>query len=297
MNPALADMTSEEARSAAEAKRIAESSPFARDPEVIAMIDAMRRDNRKADPLSRLPDVHPGRIPAHVAIIMDGNGRWAQQRGFPRIFGHRNGAASVRSVIKECQMLGVKVLTLYSFSMENWKRPPDEVESLMYMYALYLEGEREPLVRDNIQFRQIGRREGLPASVLEAADRLTEATAKNTGPTLCIAVNYGSRAEITDAMKSIARRVKDGELSPDDINESMIDAALYTGGLPDPDLLIRTAGEMRVSNYLLWQISYAELYVTDALWPDFGVPEFHAAIRDYAGRRRRFGGLDAPESV
>jgi undecaprenyl diphosphate synthase len=176
--------------------------------------------------------------------------------------------------------------------MENWKRPADEIESLMYMYGMYLDGERDALVRENLRFRQIGRREGLPQEVLDAADRLTDATAKNTGPTLCIAVNYGSRAEITDAVKAIAAKVTSGELAPQDITENTIASHLYTSGLPDPDLLIRTAGEMRVSNYLLWQISYAELHVTSTLWPDFGVPELHAAIRDYASRKRRFGGLN-----
>jgi len=259
----------------------------------VAALAEMRVGNPKADPCTHLPDVPPARIPRHIAVIMDGNGRWAQQRGFPRVFGHRNGAASVRTVIKQCQNLGVRVLTLYSFSLENWKRPPEEVEALMYMYALYLDGERESLVRENIRFRQIGRREGLPAPVLEAADRLTEATAGNTGPTLCIAVNYGSRAEITDAVRALADKVKAGELDPADIGEHSITDHLYTAGLPDPDLLIRTAGEQRVSNYLLWQISYAELHVTDVLWPDFGVEEFHAAIRDYASRERRFGGLKA----
>ncbi len=270
------------------------ASPFSADQHALSVVRSLREHNSKADPLARLPELHPSRLPRHIAIIMDGNGRWAEQRGFPRIFGHRNGAAAVREVLNECRVLGTEVLTLYSFSMENWKRPTDEVESLMYMYGLYLEGERDTLVRDNLRFRQIGRRDGLPREVLDAADRLTEATSGNTGPTLCIAVNYGSRAEITDAMRSIARRVRAGELTPDSIDEAAIDAELYTAGLPDPDLLIRTAGEMRVSNYLLWQISYAELHVTPTLWPDFGIPHLHAAIRDYAGRRRRFGGLDAP---
>lgn len=272
-------------------------SPFAADPAAIRIVDQWRRHNPKADPLSRLPDVHPAKLPRHIAIIMDGNGRWAEQRGFPRIFGHRNGASAVREVLNECRILGTEVLTLYSFSMENWKRPTDEVESLMYMYSLYLEGERDVLVRENMRFRQIGRREGLPQSVLDAADRLADATAKNTGPMLCIAVNYGSRAEITDAMRVLARRVQAGELKPDQIDEAMIDGSLYTAGLPDPDLLIRTAGEMRVSNYLLWQISYAELHVTPTLWPDFGIDHLHAAVRDFAGRRRRFGGLDADRTA
>jgi undecaprenyl diphosphate synthase len=270
------------------------AGPFAGDARAAAFVERLRRRHPKADPLGRLPDVHPERLPRHVAIIMDGNGRWAQQRGFPRVFGHRNGAAAVRTIIEETAALGIDVLTLYSFSLENWKRPSDEVQSLMDLYSLYLDGERERLVRENVRFVQIGRRDGLPSPVIDAVDRLMEATAKNTGPTLCLAVNYGARAEIVDAVRAIAERVAAGELSPAAIDEATISANLYTHGLPDPDLLIRTAGEMRISNYLLWQISYAELYVTPTLWPDFGVAEFHAAIRDYAGRKRRFGGLDDP---
>jgi undecaprenyl diphosphate synthase len=235
--------------------------------------------------------VHPARIPRHIAIIMDGNGRWAQERGFPRVFGHRNGAAAVREVIQECQKLGVEVLTLYSFSSENWKRPSEEVQALMGLYVMYLEGEAERLARENLRFVQIGQRDGLPPEVLAGVDRLVNATAKNTGPTLCLAVNYGARTEIVDAVRAIAGKVERGELRAADISEETVSANLYTAGLPDPDLLIRTAGEMRVSNYLLWQISYAELHVTSVYWPDFGAAELHKAIRDYASRRRRFGGL------
>jgi undecaprenyl diphosphate synthase len=279
---------------AADAARHA-PSPWADDPRAQAVVAEMRRRTPAADPLSRLPDVHPQRIPRHIAVIMDGNGRWAQQRGFPRVFGHRNGAAAVREVIEECNRLGVEALTLYSFSLENWKRPDDEIRALMMLYVTYLDGERERLARENMRFVQIGRRDGLPPEVLAASDRLVEATAGNTGATLCLAVNYGARAEITDAVRAIASRVQRGELDPSQIDESVIGASLYTAGLPDPDLLIRTAGEMRVSNYLLWQISYAELHVTDVLWPDFGVDDLHRAIRDFAGRRRRFGGLDTTE--
>jgi undecaprenyl diphosphate synthase len=268
-------------------------SAFEGDPRAHAVVERMRRRTPKADPMGRLPDVHPERIPRHVAIIMDGNGRWAEQRGFPRVFGHRNGAAAVRTVIEEASALGIEVLTLYSFSLENWKRPADEVQGLMDLYTLYLDGERDRLMRENVRFVQIGRREGLPEPVVDAVERLMAATAKNTGPTLCLAVNYGARAEIVDAMRAIARRVEAGEMSVDDIDEQAVSDNLYTHGLPDPDLLIRTAGEMRVSNYLLWQISYAELHVTPTYWPDFGIPDLHAAIRDYAGRKRRFGGLDA----
>jgi undecaprenyl diphosphate synthase len=269
----------------------APASPFAGDPSAIAAVERLRRRAPKADPMGRLPDVHPERIPRHIAIIMDGNGRWAKQRGFPREFGHRNGAAAVRAVIEECSLLGVEVLTLYSFSMENWKRPQGEVSALMSLYMTYLEAELERFMKENLKFRQIGRRDGLAPEVLEAADRLTEVTKHNTGSTLCLAVNYGARAEIVDAVRAIAERVKRGEISPGDIDDATIHDHLYTAGLPDPDLLIRTAGEMRVSNYLLWQISYAELHVTDVLWPDFGAADLHAAIRDYAGRTRKFGGL------
>lgn len=261
------------------------------DPELAAIIESMRRRSPEADPIGHLPDVHPARIPRHIAIIMDGNGRWAQQRGFPRIFGHRNGAAVVRTVVEECGRLGVECLTLYSFSLENWKRPTDEIEALMSLYTTYLDGEADEIRRKNIRFVQIGRREGLPAQVLDASDRLVELTRQNTGPTLCLAVNYGARAEIVDAVRRIAERVRVGQLAPEQIDEQTIASNLYTAGLPDPDLLIRTAGELRVSNYLLWQISYAELHVTDVLWPDFGVGDLHTAIRDFARRSRRFGGL------
>jgi undecaprenyl diphosphate synthase len=261
-------------------------SPFADDAGAMRAVERARRRNPKADPLGRVPDVHPERIPRHIAIIMDGNGRWAKQKGFPREFGHRNGAAAVRTVIEECGLLGVEVLTLYSFSMENWKRPAAEVSALMSLYMMYLEAEIDRFMKENLRFRQIGRREGLAPEVLEAADRLTEMTAKNTGATLCLAVNYGARAEIVDAVRAIAERVKRGEIQPGAITDETVHDHLYTAGL-----LIRTAGEMRVSNYLLWQISYAELHVTDVLWPDFGVADLHAAIREYARRNRKFGGL------
>ncbi len=266
--------------------------PYAQDPDALAAVEAMRRRLPKADPLRHLPDVHPARIPRHIAIIMDGNGRWAQERGFPRVFGHRNGAATVRAIIEASGLLGVEVLTLYSFSLENWKRPAEEIAALMSLYSMYLEGERQRLVRENIRFVQIGRRQGLPDEVLAACDALTAATAGNTGATLCVAVNYGSRAEIVDAVRAIADEAQRGEIRPEQITDETISAHLYTAGLPDPDLLIRTAGEMRVSNYLLWQISYAELHVTNVLWPDFTVADLYRAVRDYASRRRRYGGLD-----
>ena len=251
----------------------------------------MRARNPKADPAAYIPDVHPAKIPRHIAIIMDGNGRWANARNLPRALGHRAGAEVVRTIIEQCGKLGVEVLTLYSFSMENWKRPEAEVSALMQLYMQYIEQELARFMEENIRFRQIGRREGLAPEVLAAADRLTEATKNNTAATLCLAVNYGARTEIVDAVRAIASRVKRGEIDPAQITEDTIHDHLYTAGLPDPDLLIRTAGEMRVSNYLLWQISYAELHVTDTLWPDFGIEDLHTAIRDYASRTRKFGGL------
>jgi undecaprenyl diphosphate synthase len=227
---------------------------------------------------------------------MDGNGRWARERALPRIAGHRAGSEAVRDIVTECSRLGMDALTLYSFSSENWKRPLDEVVGLMSLYLEYLAKERQELVDNNVQFRQIGRRDGLPAEVLDACDAMIDATKHCTGMKLVIALNYGSRAEITDAVRAIATRVASGGLSPDDITEDVIAANLYTADLPDPDLLVRTAGELRISNYLLWQISYAELYVTDVYWPDFRATDLHRAIEDYAGRNRRFGALDETNS-
>ena len=232
------------------------------------------------------------RLPGHVAIIMDGNGRWARQRNLPRFAGHRAGAKTVRLIVEECARVGLKQLTLYSFSTENWNRPPEEVALLMDLYVEYMRSQRQLLLDNNIQFAQIGRREGLPQPVLDELANTLEATKKNTGMTLCLAINYGSRGEITDAVRRIAEEVRAGRILPEGITEEVISSRLYTAGMPDPDLLIRTAGEMRISNYLLWQISYAEFYVTDMFWPEFGIAELHAAFRDFAGRNRRFGGVD-----
>lgn len=230
-------------------------------------------------------------LPRHVAIIMDGNGRWAQQQGKPRLFGHQHGATVVRHIVTECARLNLDALTLYSFSIDNWKRPAEEIEFLMELYADYLVQERQTMMENNVRFVQIGRREGLPGSVLEQLDRCINATAGNTGLTLALAINYGSRAEITDAVKAIAGKVVTGELKPEDIVERTVARHLYTAGMPDPDLLIRTAGEMRISNYLLWQISYAELYVAEPCWPDFTVDHLRQAIREYAKRKRKFGAV------
>lgn len=230
-------------------------------------------------------------LPRHVAVIMDGNGRWAQERGLPRHEGHRQGAASVRAVIEECCRLGLTHLTLYCLSSENWKRPQQELDFLMTLLHQYLLDERAEIMEQDIRFRVIGQRSGLPDDVLREIDESTRVSAGNGGMTLCLAINYGSRAEIVDALKDIAERVRRGDVAPADIDEAMIGDALYTRGMPDPDLLIRTAGEMRVSNYLLWQISYAELWVSPKCWPDFDAATLHEALRDYAGRVRRFGGL------
>ncbi len=261
------------------------------DPREREAVARMRRVNPRADPLRLVPGVAPSRVPRHVAIIMDGNGRWASARGFPRVFGHRNGAAAVRRTIDEAGRLGIEFITLFSFSSENWKRPSDEVGELMRLYFTYMSGEREHLVSENIRLVQIGRREGLPPEALAALDETIRATSRCTGATLCLAVNYGSRGEIIDAVRSIARDARDGRLDPESIDEATLSSRLNTAGLPDPDLLIRTAGEMRVSNFLLWQISYAELWVTPTYWPDFGAEHLREAVRAYAGRDRRFGGL------
>ena len=234
------------------------------------------------------------RVPRHIAIIMDGNGRWAAARGLPRIAGHREGARRVRAVVEECARLGVEALTLYSFSSENWKRPEDEVTALMELARHHLQLERQMMLANDIRFRRLGRREGLPAPVLAEFDRTEDETSTCRGMTLCLAMNYGSRQEIVDGIRSIANRVRRGELEPAAIEESTVSAALGTHGLPDPDLLVRTAGERRISNFLLWQISYAELFVTEVLWPEFGVEALHAAIDDFGARRRTYGGLQGP---
>jgi len=231
-------------------------------------------------------------IPRSVAIIMDGNGRWARSRGLGRHFGHEAGAKVVRRIVTEAARLGLDALALYSFSIENWTRPVDEVNALMHLYADYLVHERSTVMDHNIRLRHLGRRSGLPKSVLCELDESVRVSAGNTGMHLCLALNYGSRAEITDAVTRIARQVTAGETDPVEIDDAMISASLDTCGVPDPDLVIRTAGEMRLSNFLLWQVSYAEFYATDVFWPDFDEAEFHRAIHAYAARNRRYGGLD-----
>jgi undecaprenyl diphosphate synthase len=231
------------------------------------------------------------RLPRHVAIIMDGNGRWAVHRGLPRIEGHRRGVASVRRTTEHCARLGVEQLTLYCLSSENWRRPAHEIDFLMHLLEQYMIEERPLMMRERIQLSMIGHRDGLPASTLEELDRTVALTAGNDGLRLCLAINYGSRAEIVDAARALAKEARDGLIDPLQIDESALAARLDTAGMPDPDLLIRTAGEMRISNFLLWQISYAELWITDVCWPDFGEPQLDEAIAAFAGRDRRFGGL------
>lgn len=245
------------------------------------------------DTLQRLADagLDPDRLPRHVAVIMDGNGRWAQLRGLPRIEGHRRGVHSVRAIIEECCRLGIGQLTLYCLSVENWKRPQAELDFLMTLLHEYLIAERAEIMEQNIRFTTIGRRQGLDTQVLREIDENVRVSRDNTGMTLCLAINYSGRAELVDAVKQLAGRVQNGQLEPDAIDEALVSEALYTSVMPDPDLLVRTAGEMRVSNFLLWQISYAEIWVTSKCWPEFDAATLHQALRDYAGRERRFGGL------
>jgi undecaprenyl diphosphate synthase len=245
------------------------------------------------DTLKRLSEVglEPDRMPAHVAVIMDGNGRWAKQRSLPRIEGHRRGVESVRSTIEEGCRLGLNQLTLYCLSSENWKRPREELDFLMALLEQYLIQERAEIMEQNIRFSVIGRRDGLPPAVLREINENVRVSQDNTGMGLCLAINYGSRTELVDAVRALARQVQERTLAPEQLDETHITSALYTAGLPDPDLLIRTAGEMRVSNFLLWQISYAELWVTERCWPDFDRATFHEALKEYGRRERKYGGL------
>ncbi len=237
-------------------------------------------------------DVPPEKRPKHVAIIMDGNGRWAQRQELPRIRGHQQGAKTVRVITEECARIGIEQLTLYCLSSENWKRPEDELEFLMFLLSQYMIDERETMMENNIRLRIIGKRERIPAEVQTEMDRSLEMTAKNTGTCLCLAINYGGRAEIVDAIQKISSKAISGELEVGNITEDIVSQHLYTAGMSDPDLLIRTAGEMRISNYLLWQISYAEMWVTKKMWPEFAIADFHQSIKDFSKRNRRFGGLN-----
>jgi undecaprenyl diphosphate synthase len=245
----------------------------------------------KANPLAILPDIDPRQIPRHIAVIMDGNGRWARERGLPRIEGHRRGSESVRSCTAACMEAGVPYLTLYAFSKENWQRPPDEVKALMSLLDRFLAERTAEIMERNIRLRAIGHLDDLPDKARRRLDTAMEKSAGNTALTLTLALSYGARTELTDATRAIARQVRAGKLDPESIDEKTISSHLYTAGVPDPDLLIRTSGEMRISNFLLWQISYAEIIVTPKLWPEFGKEDLFAAIREYAGRHRRYGGI------
>ena len=257
-----------------------------------------------SDPASVTQSTHPvaataggnpdtAGLPRHVAIIMDGNGRWAQQRELVRVEGHRQGVSSVRQVTEQAARLGIEQLTLFCLSSENWRRPKEELDFLMLLLKQYMIEERPLLLREQIRLVMIGDRTGLPADTLAAIDETVALCSENTGMRLCLAVNYGGRAEITAAAKSLAKQAAAGELDPDTITEASLAAHLETAGMPDPDLLIRTAGEMRVSNFLLWQMSYAELWVTPAAWPEFTADHLDQAIAAYRSRERRFGGLTA----
>jgi undecaprenyl diphosphate synthase len=228
-------------------------------------------------------------VPRSVAVIMDGNGRWAKRAGLERIRGHERGIDAVRTTVTECARLGVEALTLYAFSEENWQRPQREIDLLFKLLQRFLVEERPTLMQNGVRLLHAGRRERLQPAVLDVLDSTIALTAANTRMQLCLAISYGGRQELVDAMRSIGRAVARGDLQPDQIGEATIRAALYQPGVPDPDLLIRTAGERRLSNFLLWQISYAEIHVSDLCWPEFGRDQLHEAFRDYGRRVRKFG--------
>jgi undecaprenyl diphosphate synthase len=238
-----------------------------------------------------LAEVRGRPVPQHVAIIMDGNGRWATGRGLPRVAGHQEGVKAARAVVRAADQVGLRFLTLYAFSTENWNRPEDEVSTLMKLLEESIYRELPELMERRVRLRVIGRSGGVPQPVRRGIERVVEETRHNTGLTLLMAFNYGGRDELVDAFRALARRVASGELGPDVITEADVGRALYTVGIPDPDLLIRTSGEMRVSNFLLWQIAYTELWVTPTLWPDFGPIDLYRAVADFQGRKRRFGGV------
>ena len=234
-------------------------------------------------------DILNGSIPQHVAVIMDGNGRWAKQNNMPRLYGHRNGIKAVRQITEAAAECGVKYLTLYAFSTENWNRPAEEVKGLMQLLVSAIENETQTLMKNNVRLLTIGNTAQLPADVAQRLNECIRRTASNTGLTLVLALSYSSRWELQEAIRSIAAEVADGRLNMDNINDQTIAEHLTTRGIPDPDLLIRTSGETRISNFLLWQIAYTELYFTPSLWPDFGKADFYEAVVDFQKRERRFG--------
>jgi undecaprenyl diphosphate synthase len=235
------------------------------------------------------PDIDPARLPCHVAIIMDGNGRWAERQGMRRLDGHRRGKDSVKAIVELSRKLGIKYLSLYAFSTENWQRPPAEVTGLMRLLKRYLTTELDRMIENRVRLLVIGNVRRLPRDVQQALRTTVERTRHNEGLTVMLALSYSAREEIAAAVRSIARRVQRGELDPERIDEEMIAQSLGTAGIPDPDLLIRTSGEVRLSNFLLWQVAYTEIYITETLWPDFREPEFMEALRQFQARERRFG--------
>ena len=248
-------------------------------------------DNKKTAADLDAVDLDLDNIPQHIAIIMDGNGRWAEKRNLPRNYGHRQGAQNLKKIVIEANRLGVKYLTAYAFSTENWNRPKKEVDDLMNLLLGYLKNADKELGGNNVRIKVIGEKEKLSREIIEEIEIVTEKTKKNTGITLLIALNYGGRTEIVQAAKKLAQKVKNGEIQADEINEDIFSKYLYTTGIPDPDLVIRPSGEMRISNFLLWQLSYSEFWFADILWPDFSKEDLAAAIKSYQQRDRRFGGI------
>lgn len=240
--------------------------------------------------LQDLPsDLLRERLPRHVAVIMDGNGRWAKRRGLPRIMGHRRGVDALKDLLRCARDWGIEALTAYAFSTENWGRPTEEVEFLMTLFERVLRRELQEMMEENVRIRFVGNLQALPTSLQAEIERSMTMTSSNTGIQFTVATNYGGRQEIVQACRAIAAQIQAGQLQPEDIDESVFERHLYTTGICDPDLLIRTSGEMRISNFLLWQMAYAEIYVTDTFWPDFDRSQFHSALRDYQSRERRFG--------
>ncbi len=241
------------------------------------------------EPSENRTETNKKKLPTHIAIIMDGNGRWAQKRFLSRIKGHEKGANTVRMVVRTCREVGIPFLTLYAFSTENWQRPKKEVAALMSLLKKFLSSEKQEMMKHKIRLNAIGRLDGLPEDVQEALDNVIYATENNQGLTINLALNYGARSEIVDMVRKISRKVEKGELNSERIDEQTVEKHLYTSGIPNPDLLVRTSGEMRISNFLLWQIAYSEIFVTDTLWPDFSEEEFLNIINSFQKRQRRFG--------
>jgi undecaprenyl diphosphate synthase len=261
-----------------------------------AEICARGRDRAQGDvlkPLQPHSDIDLQKLPRHIAIIMDGNGRWAQKHLLNRIRGHEKGSEAVRTIVRTCREFGIPILTLYAFSTENWQRPKTEVAALMVLLKKFLQSETQELMDNDIRLNAIGQIERLPEDVQTTLGRTMALTRANRSMQLNLALSYGGRIEIVEMVRSIVREVRAGRIDPDAITEEVVAEHLYTANMPDPDLLIRTSGEMRLSNFLLWQIAYAEIFVTDTLWPDFGKAEFLHILKDYQSRERRFGRIDA----